>query len=282
MAYSLQGYLTVIFTKGSIMKQTFLFILCLLISAQTLFAQSLEQNLQEFVRELVSDVKNLEQNPKLLADIQDILRPHSDFLFNTLLEIQTDPEFRPYIEKYEALKGQYMGDGGPMPINPNIKVVLTADSFPREIGYDESINGTGVCFYQADLIIIDRGFWEYYRDNDEIRKAILFHELGHCDLKQGHGHNDIMNMTWMDDVLTGETIDWYPLYEEFFRIYRRDETIVCSEENKHLYEEWCNSYEKARTICDEQENSTICYKWREFFLQGLEIIPQFRILLQGN
>ena len=130
------------------MKQV-LFILCsILITAQTLFAQSSEQVLQELAQEVISDnIRNLEQNPGLLTDIQDIIRPHSNFLFNTLPEMQTDPEFEPYIEKYEALKGQYMGDGQPIPINPDIKIFLTASPFVFAPSYDESAERSGVCFH---------------------------------------------------------------------------------------------------------------------------------------
>ena len=244
------------------MKQTFLFILCLnsiLIGAQTLFAQSLERNLQEFAREMMRDVKNPEQNLGLQTEIQDILRPHSDFLFNTLPNMQTDPEFEPYIEKYEALKGQYMGNGQSISIDPNIKIVLTASPFVMAPSYDKNLERTGFCLYASDLIIIDRGFWEYYQDNDEAREALLFHELGHCDLKQEHGHNAMMNMAWMDDVLTGKAIGWHPLYKEFFRrIYRRNETIVCSEASMHFYER-CDSYNKEGMMCDRQGD---CYIWR--------------------
>ncbi len=262
------------------MKQT-LFILCLiLITTQTLFAQSSEQALQELAQELMqklmSDIKNPEQNSSLLVDIQDNLRPHSDFFFNIFPEMQTYPEFEPYIEKYEALKGQYMGSGQPMPINPDIKIVLTASPFFFAPSYDETLENSGVCFDADDalgLIIIDRGFWEYYQDNDEIRGAVLIHELGHCDLKQGHGHNAIMGTAWGDDLLNSRTINWQPLYEEFFMIGELDIDIMCSEENMHLYEK-CSSPPPLRVprgsrTCFEEENDTNCYRWKEDFIDGL-------------
>ena len=262
------------------MRQNFLFILCLL-NTQTLFAQSLEQNLQELAREIMIVVKNPEQNLGLLTDIQDILREHSDFLFNTLPGIQTDPEFEPYIKKYEALKGQYMGDGQSIPINPDIKIVLSAAPFSKDVSYSENIEGSGLCRHPF-LIIIDRGFWEYYQNNDEIRQAVIIHELGHCDLNQEHGYNDIMNIVWQDDLLNRKTIDWHPLYEEFFMIYKRNEVIVvCSEENMHLYE-GCSSLKflgGGGFNCPEKESGT-CYQLREDFISLLRsYVPYPRCLL---
>ena len=192
------------------MKQaSFIFTFLLIIylsNTQALLAQSSEQALQEMAQEIISDIKNPEQNPGLLTGIRDIIRPHSNFLFNTLPEMQTDPEFEPYIEEYEALKGQYMGNGQPISINPNIRILL-GTGFPRQLNYDESLEDFGLCF-SSGLIIIDRGFWEYHQDNDEIRQVVVIHELGHCDLKQEHGDNAIMNIAWEDDLLNSRTIDW--------------------------------------------------------------------------
>ena len=257
------------------MKQvTFVFVLLLVVclsNAQTLFAQSSEQGLQELAQEMMSRVENPEQNLGLLEDIQDVLQPHSDFLFNTLPEMQTDPEFGPYIEKYEALKGQYMNNGQSMPVDPDVKVFLSVTPFPREIGYDESLIGTAVSFYHNSVIMIDRGFWEYYKGNDVVREVVLFHELGHCDLRQEHSHNDIMNMTWMDDVLTRKTIDWQPLYEEFFTIQQRYKTVVCSEKNSHFYEECVNPrFIFQPLVCRGEKSDTICYIWREVLVNEVE------------
>ena len=260
----------------------FLFILCLL-NTQTLFAQSSEQSLQELARKIMSDIKNPDETLGLLTDIQDVLQPHSDFLLNTLPEMQTDPEFEPYIEKYETLKGQYLGNGQPMSIHPDVKIFLSITPFPRSVGYDESLIGAAVSFYYNSVVIIDRGFGEYYQDNDEIREVVLFHELGHCDLRQKHGHNDIMNIAWIDGLLHGKTIDWQPLYEEFFVMHEKDKVIVCSEENFHLYE-GCSDprFLFQPLICHEQGNDTICYARRKSLVNQIKNSLSFMECLLFN
>ena len=77
------------------MKQTFFTLLFILysITATAQTRGSSEQALQELAQKIIGrQIENLEENPGLLVDVQDILRPHSDFLFNTLPGMQTDPE----------------------------------------------------------------------------------------------------------------------------------------------------------------------------------------------
>ena len=237
-----------------------------LLNAQEPSGRSSEQGLQKLAEKMIARIQNLDENLGLLEDIQDILRLHSDFFFNALPKMQTDPEFEPYLEEYKALKGQYMGNGEPMPINPNIKIVLTRSPFVMAPSYDKNLKQPGVCLHPSNLIIIDRGFWEYYKDNDEVRKAVVIHELGHCDLNQEHSHNDIMNTVWEDDLLNSRVINWIPLYEEFFVMQQRYEVIMCSEENFHLYY-GCSPYMMSE--CSEQENNFICYTLREYFVNDI-------------
>ena len=259
------------------MKQaTFLFILLLLIAylpnTQKLFAQSTDQGVQKLAQKIIERVKNSDEISGLLSDIQSVLQPHSDFLSNTLPNMETDPELKPYIEKYEALKSQYMGDGQSIPINPDVKIFLTASPFALASRYDRSFDNSGICFHEASLIVIDRGFWEYYQDNDEIRESVLFHELGHCDLNQEHGYNAIMSMLWEDDLLNSQTIHWEALYEDFFIMRKKTKSMVCFEENFHLYEE-CDPSKKQGLTCYEQGNNITCYIWKEFLIRGMSKIP---------
>ena len=186
--------------------------------------------------------------------------------------MQTGHEFESYIEKYEALKGQYMGNAQPIPINPDIKIFLSAAPFSRKAGYDESLVGVTVCFYYNSVIIIDRGFWEYYKDNDEVRGAVLLHELGHCDLRQEHGHNGMMDGIWMDDLLNEKTIDWQSLYEDFFMVQQQpSKVIVCSGENSHFYEECFDPrFIFQPLVCREKEDNTLCYAWREVIINEIK------------
>lgn len=240
-------------------------------NAQGLLAQSSEQNVQELAQEMIGRIENLDENSDLLADIQGVLQPHSDFLSNTLAKMQTDPEFEPYIERYESLKSQYMGHGQYISIHPDIKIFLSAAPFSRSASYDESLIGKSVCFNYNSVIIVDRGFWEYYRGNDEAREAVLFHELGHCDLRQEHGHNGMMDRIWMDDLLNGKTIDWQSLYEEFFVAQQPSKVIVCSEENSHFYEECFDPrFIFQPLVCREKEDNTLCYAWREVIINEIK------------
>ena len=247
-------------------------LILLLLNIQTLFGQLLSQEVQEIAQKMVEPIENREEIPGLLEDIQNALQPHSDFISNTLSKIQTDSEFEPYIEKYEALKGQYMGDGRPIPVNPNVKVFLSAAPFPRSSGYDESLIGVGVCFPFNSIVIIDRGFWQYYENNDEIREAVLFHELGHCDLGQQHGQNGMMNRVWEDDLLNQQTIHWPPFYEEFFAMQeQRNKIIICSNENSYLYEQCSHPlFLFQPLICPKKEDDTLCYQWKEPLLNEIK------------
>ena len=255
------------------MKQAaFVFTLLLVplysITAQALLVQSSEQSVQELAQEMIKQVQNPDENLGLLTEIQAALQPHLDFISNTLPKMQTDPEFEPYIEKYEALKGQYMDNGGPMSINSGVKVFLTASPFVLAPSYDGILQNSGLCLYEASLIVIDRGFWQYYENNDEIREAVLFHELGHCDLRQAHGYNYIMSMLWEDDLLNSQKIDWQAVYEEFFVMREQNKKMICSEENFHLYEQCDPSY-REDIIYVEQNNNVTAYMWRDFFIRGI-------------
>ena len=275
------------FMQKTIMRQiNFVFTLLLLAylpSTQTLFAQSSELALQEFAQELVKPIENLEQNPDLLTDLQDVLQPHSSFISNTFLGVQIDPEFEPYIEKYEALKGQYMGSSEPMPINPDIKILLTSSPFILASSYEKSSKNYGLCLHDFNLIVIDRGFWQYYENSDEIRETALFRQLGHCDLQQGHGQNAIMNTFRDDNLLNSTPIHWQPTYEELFVTQHRNKKIICSEENFHLYT-YCDPYSadsKDGIIPPvKQYNGMTEYIWREFFLRRVRnTLPYLKCLL---
>ena len=263
-------------------KATFVFTL-LLLPLYSITAQargSSEQDVQELAQKMIKRVQNPDENLGLLTDIQAALRPHLDFISNTLPEMQTDPEFEPYIERYEALKGQYMGNGQPIPINPDIKIFLSASPFLLD--YNESLNGTGVYFYYHSVIVIDRGFWEHYRGNNEIRQAVLLHELGHCDLeKEADSHNGIMNRVWIDSLLNEEIIDWEPIYEEFFVMQQRQKVIVCSEDNFHLYEECSDPrFLFQSLICHGEKSDTTCYIRRDSLINDVKgSLPLMKCLL---
>ena len=133
----------------------FLLMMALLFNTQALFAQQIELGLQRFVQKIVATrIENIEEVPGLVTDLENILRPHSDFLLNTIPQMQTDPEFEPYIKRYEALKAQYTGIHTPI----STKVFLSASPWRETNTYAKTLSFAGECVSEGDFIIIDRGF----------------------------------------------------------------------------------------------------------------------------
>ena len=182
--------------------------------------------------------------------MENILRPHSDLLFNTIPQMQTDPEFEPYIKRYEALKAQYTG----IHTSISTKVFLSASPLPVK-DYESSLKKSAFCVLPLDIIIVDRDTWEHYQD--EVRQFILFHELGHCDLDQGHNSNHIMD-TYKSNLdkpaVIRETIDWDPLYEEFFSMKDTNAStiIICHEGNFEMFDAYSLAEIKRRVSTDDQ------------------------------
>ena len=126
--------------------------------------------------------------------LQDLSDPHISYIFDEIAQMDTDPEFSSYIEKYNALKIQKTGQ----PINPNVKVVFSRSPFSMaDYNYFDT---TAYCDPLSHTIFIDRGFWNH---RPEIfREMLIFHELGHCDLNQGHTKDfSIMNNSYTFNAL---------------------------------------------------------------------------------
>ena len=118
--------------------------------------------------------------------------------------IKTDPEFMEYIKEYNLLKSQYLNDS----INSDIKILFSIkplrDNHPNPVlraNFEQMpFEGSAICFnlseYKYKYIVIDRSFWQYHRNNPNLKKAILFHEIGHCDLDREHslGEFSFMNL----------------------------------------------------------------------------------------
>ena len=124
-------------------------------------------------------------NDDIINDIRQFIDDNSD-VFNRITQLETDSEFLPYIEKYNTLKIQHIGQ----PINPNIKVVFSRNSLRIfDYTYYEMI---AVCETLTDTIFMDRGSWNHYPEI--FREFLLFHELGHYDLNRPHTRDfSIMN-----------------------------------------------------------------------------------------
>ena len=102
-------------------------------------------------------------------------------VFGYIAEAQTDPTVLPYLEKYNALKMKYTGQ----PINANIKVILS-NHLMKNTQHDRSMIFAGYCDSLTRTVFLDRGFWNFHKDNEKMREALLYHELGHCDLNRKH------------------------------------------------------------------------------------------------
>lgn len=88
----------------------------------------------------------------------------------------TNPVFHSYIEEYEQKGKSATG-------KQNFKV----NDIPVNFGDTENIAFQGVCFEYFDgkkEIIIRESWWKNV--NEQYRKSLLFHELGHCHLNREH------------------------------------------------------------------------------------------------
>ena len=80
------------------------------------------------------------------------------------------PQFAPFVEQFEADYGHSIGN------------------FPIIFG-DQTGNVIGVCKIWSDgyrQIEIDPTYWNNMNVSDAKRKALIYHELGHCILNRGH------------------------------------------------------------------------------------------------
>ncbi len=92
----------------------------------------------------------------------------------------TGPEFAVFVHQFEADYGISIGN------------------FPIMFG-DQSGNVIGVCQMWSDgyrQIQIDPGFWNNTNVSDARRKALIYHELGHCILNRGHDDAYIPSATY--------------------------------------------------------------------------------------
>ncbi len=111
-------------------------------------------------------------------------------VFDRIAQLETDPEFLPYIEKYNTLKIQQTGQ----PINPHVKIVFSRSTL-RNLDY-QYFNTTAFCSKFTRIIFIDRSSWNYY--SEIFREFLIFHELGHCDLNKDHTEDfTIMNNSYL-------------------------------------------------------------------------------------
>ena len=144
---------------------------------QTLGFQMTDEQISQMARDnLLIMYEDNDIDEDIISQFVQEIKQNSD-VFNSMAELETDSEILPYLERYDILKLQFTGRS----INPSIKIVFA--HHPLSNGdYDKSIDSFGVCDYFTRSIFLDRGLWDHYRENERLREAIVFHELGHCDL----------------------------------------------------------------------------------------------------
>ena len=182
-----------------------------LISLQSITAFSFEMTepeLRESIRRYLSIYDNVDENT--VDRFVELVNRHPD-LFNHLAEIETDPEFLPYVEKYSDLKMQFTN----RPIDEDVHITFSNNSLTGAIG---------VCDPFTRIIFLDRNFWNQYKDNKKPIEALLSHAMGLCDLDR---HNlpttvaSFMNPEIVTAILRqGENLDEFfeIMYQELFSI----------------------------------------------------------------
>lgn len=97
------------------------------------------------------------------------------------------PDFQKYADEFSRLMLSHgLGSG-----------VSTSIEFNAPSGY------AGFCYSDDHRIAIDRAYWE--TRNDDERRALIYHELGHCELGRSHEYS-MMQVTATDGTLSGVTI----------------------------------------------------------------------------
>ena len=191
--------------------------------------QMSEPELRKTIYEYLSIYAYGAIDEKAVDDFVELTQRHSE-IFDYLAEAETDSEFLPYVEKYSDLKVRFTG----RPINTNIKVIFSSN--PLTTNYSETIDLGVICDPFTRIIFIDRDLWNYYRDNEKLREALLFHEAGHCDLRRDHSWDERNeNFSFMSSRIIE------------FLLFPNPPTIADFENSEHFSEAYA-SYETQRNI----------------------------------
>ena len=168
-------------------KVSFIMVLLIFQTNMALSFQASHQRYKQVIRE-ISELFPQDRNTQYLLDKH--LSDHN-FLssLENLMNRSTSVEFLPYIEEYEVLKGA--------PIRESI-IAFFAGHLAR----------AALCRYPFIFVDIDR--WQIL--SEDVKRIVLFHELGHCDLMRGHESEETFSImseqnffiTIRPDLETGE------------------------------------------------------------------------------
>ena len=138
-------------------------------------------------------------------------------LFEAALALETDLEFESYIAAYIEKKGE--------PLLYDVRIAfsqgLMMDHFTQKEGAPLKWSVGIDCDMITRNIYVDRKYWESLEGKDKFKEALIYHELGHCDLNREHvGHFSFMNdgiITAMEYGIEIESQSFYDdVYTELF------------------------------------------------------------------
>ena len=178
------------------------------ISLQSTFILGFEmsdQGLDRAVRDYIAFSGTESIDESIVDALTEIVRDNSD-IFNYIASSQTDPAFIPLLRKYSDLKQQFTG----VPVNTNVRVLFSNNATAsKDINNKQDIVGAGYCVFFTRTVFIDRDFWAYY--DERVREAVLFHELGHCDLSRTHEDNNpdsFMNVLLLSRIFNPDSLNY--------------------------------------------------------------------------
>ncbi len=161
-------------------------ILCLQFTTVMGFDMS-DEGIEKAIRQYLSIIYepfDEEIDADLINRYIQVIKRHSD-VFQYLADAQTATEVLPYLDEYNVLTLKYTN----RPLDPDVKVIFTNHPLKRT-PHDSSSYNAGICDPITRVILLDRNFWEYHNQNERLKKSVLFHELGHCDLYRNYSNEE--------------------------------------------------------------------------------------------
>lgn len=129
---------------------------------------------------------------------------------------KSDPYFDPMKKEFED--DYYIHTGKSIDLS-KIIINITNNKYFRTNSYAD-----GVCFRKNNEILIKKSAWE--KMNDDERKVLFYHEIGHCALRYKHiSHSGMMYPQWFAP---------YALWEKGYEKELLLDFFVPSEENKNF------------------------------------------------
>lgn len=102
------------------------------------------------------------------------------FMYNSsVTKSSIDIGLQKYVKEYKKDKLKYLGE-------PMSDVTIHFTRFPSNAIVNRKIRLLGYCYYDSNLILIDKTYWYDHTTTELERKELIYHELGHCDLKMRH------------------------------------------------------------------------------------------------